>query len=329
MKNRLSTAAFLTAAFWMLISATDVAPVSTLPAVNTKEMLGKVDGIEIEAVVQSPSAQNTPLQVVCLFEYTEGDIFNSPPALPKEQNGMLHVDEALHGLITDLRKTHQFEGKSLETLLIIPPENSIAAKKLLLIGLGNRNDFKPELMRLIGITGMREALRLGVTTYSHASDLKDAGISSPTAEVAGYVIQGAVEAYRTQNYLKDRNASSPLTVMKVSLLTGQSFFEDSKKGIQDTLKKLTDSNVAHLNPHIYLKPPEINNVSPVIHEASSDARNATAGAISAGWATTDAPSLASCKAIEAPIPLDAPVTTATFPLSFCIGSPLVFKLISI
>ena len=89
-----------------------------LPAVGTKEILGKLDGVEIEAIVQSPSAQETPLQVVCLFEYTEGDIFNSPPALPKELNGMVHVDEALHGLITELRKTNKFEGKFLKHCLL-------------------------------------------------------------------------------------------------------------------------------------------------------------------------------------------------------------------
>ena len=203
--------------------------------VGTKESLGQVDGVEIEVLVQSPSAEETPLQIVCAFEYTEGDIFKSPPALPKELNGLLHVDEALRGLITEIRKTNKFEGRSLETLLITPPVNTIPAQKLLIIGLGNRNDFKPEMMRMIGVIGMREALRLGVKSYAHASDLKDAGISSPTAEVAGYVIQGALEGYRTQLYLNKLQASGPLTVAKVTLLCGPSYFEDSKAGIKKVI----------------------------------------------------------------------------------------------
>lgn len=222
--------------FLILISATAT---QNLPSLGTSANLGEVDGVVIEAKVQSPSAQETPLQVVCLFEYTEGDITTSPPALPKELNGMLHVDNALHGLITELRKTNKFEGKDLETLLIIPPANTIPAKKLLLIGLGNRNEFKPEKMRMIGVTGMQEALRLGVSSYSHASDLKDAGISSPTAEVAGYVVQGAIEGYRSQRYLKEQNASDPLTVTKLTLLSGPAYFEDSKAGIQNTMKTLS------------------------------------------------------------------------------------------
>lgn len=211
------------------------ATTQTLPAVGTSEIIGNIDGVDIECVVQSPSAQVTPLQIVCLFEYVEGDIFTSPPALTKELNGLVHVDEALKGMITALRKTKKFEGKALETLLIIAPPNSISPKKLLLVGLGDRNNFQPELMRMIGVVGMREALRLGVSSYAHASDLKDAGIASPTADVAGYVIQGAIEAYRTQADLRKQNASNPLTVKKVSLLAGPAYFEDSIRGIKKVL----------------------------------------------------------------------------------------------
>ncbi len=240
---KLSRAILLAASILILTSAAPTVPPpsKTLPVVNTKEILGRVDGVDIEAVVQSPSAQQTPLQIVCLFEFVEGDIFNSPPALPKELNGIVHVDEALHGLITELRKTNKFEGQFLETLLIIPPAKTVPANKLLLIGLGNRNDFKPEMMRLVGLTGMREALRLEVANYSHASDLKDAGISSPTADVAGFVIQGAIEAYQTQMYLKKQNASEALSVTKVSLLTGPAYFEDSKIGVKKAIAALSPS----------------------------------------------------------------------------------------
>lgn len=209
---------------------------TALPEVGTEEKVGTVDGLEIAVKVQSPSAEETPLQIVCLFEYTEGDITTSPPALPKESNGLLHVDMALNGLLTNLRKTNQFQGKFLETLLITPPPNSLLAKKLLLIGLGNRNVFKPEMMSLVGITGMREALRLNVDKYSHASDLKDAGYSSPTAAVTGFVIQGALDALRTQNYLKSQNASEPISVAKMTLLSGQSYFDDSKDGIKKAIE---------------------------------------------------------------------------------------------
>lgn len=208
-------------------------------ALGTKEDLGKVGGVDIEILVQSPASQATPLQIICAFEYKEGDITTSPPALPKDLNGLLHVDEALDGLITDLRKTNKFGGKLLETLLITPPTGTIPAEKLLIIGLGNRNNFKPEIMRLVGMVGMREALRLGVSSYTHASDLKDAGYDSPTGEVGGNVVSGAVDAYQTQAYLYKQQASSRLTVKKVTVLVGPAFFDDTKTGINKAIPSLS------------------------------------------------------------------------------------------
>ncbi|HEX4383845.1 MAG TPA: M17 family peptidase N-terminal domain-containing protein, partial [Myxococcales bacterium] len=131
-------------------------------AVNTVATAGQSDGLAVQVKVQAPSGQETPLQIACVFKYVEGDLTN-PPALPAALNGMLHLDDSLHGLITDLRKSGRFAGHALETLLIVPPAGTIPARQLLLVGLGDRNAFKPEMMKRVGAVGMREALRLGVT----------------------------------------------------------------------------------------------------------------------------------------------------------------------
>ena len=199
---------------------------------GTTAVFGKADNISIEGTVQSPSGEETPLQVICVFEYTEGDIFNSPPALPPSLNGMVHVDSALNGLVTDLRKSGKFAGHAYETLLITPPANTIPAKQLLIIGLGNRHQFTPELMTGVGRIEMREALRLGVDSYAHASDLKDGGIDSPTGEVAQNVVKGALEAYETELYLKGKHASIAKPIKKITLLAGPAFFVPSGDAIK-------------------------------------------------------------------------------------------------
>ncbi|MEO3404722.1 M17 family peptidase N-terminal domain-containing protein [Mucilaginibacter sp. CAU 1740] len=205
-----------------------------LTAVGTTAVLGKADGITIEGKVQSPSGQATPLQIVCIFEYEEGDL-TSPQALPAAANGLLHVDEALKGLITDLRKSGKFLGHRLETMLLTPPNGSMPAQKLLLVGLGNRKDFTPDVMTDIGRLGMREALRLGVSSYSHASDLKDGGVDSPTAIVAVNVVKGALEAYETEQYLAGKKLTAHKPLVKVTLLAGQAFFTPSGDAIKTYL----------------------------------------------------------------------------------------------
>lgn len=225
------------------IAAAQSAPPSTtksLPTVGTSTIAGTIQGLSIEAMVQSPSAETTPLQIICVFEYTEGDITTAPPALPAPVNGLFHINQALHGLFTELRKSGRFAGHALETLLITPPKGTIAAKKLLLIGLGNRNQFTPDIMTRVGSIGMREALRLGVNSYAHASDLKDAGIDSPTALVAGNVLRGAVAAYRTELYLKANHLSTAKPMVKVTLLAGPAFFEPSLAALKETIQALNN-----------------------------------------------------------------------------------------
>lgn len=205
---------------------------SALPKPGTSATIGQIDGVTIAATVQSPSNQQTPLQVICVFQYTEGDIFNSPPALPRNLNGLVHIDDALKGMLTELRKSGRFEGRALETILITPPAGCMPAEKLLIVGLGNRKTFNPELMTSVGRVEMREALRLGVSSYSHASDLKDAGIDSPTGAVAVNVIKGAISAYETEAFLKDHSLSSAKPVTQITLLAGPAFFQTTADAVK-------------------------------------------------------------------------------------------------
>jgi hypothetical protein len=215
--------------------------------VGTSKIWGQIDGISIEGMVQGPATEVTPLQVVCVFEYTEGDIFISPPALPAELNGMIHLDKALDGLITEIRRSGKFSGYALETLLITPTKKTISASRLLLIGLGDRNDFHPDLMKEVSVVSMREALRLNVDHYSFAADIKDAVIASPIATVAGNIVRGAISACRTQSYLKTKGMGSFTPPTKLTLLSGMNSFDDAGEGIKAVIsefKSETDSSLS-------------------------------------------------------------------------------------
>lgn len=219
-------------------TTTTTANASTkITAVGTSKNLGSVDGISMVGLVQGPSSADAQLQVACVFEYTDNDI-HSFQALPANLNGLVHLDEALKGEFTKVRQSAQFKGHSLETLLITPPAGFMSAKKLLLIGLGNRNNFTPELMISVAEVATREALRLGVTNFAFASDLKDAGIDSPTALVAGNVVKGIVLANRSEIYLREHNLSKTKKLERVYLLAGSSFFEVAGGGIKDAIAEV-------------------------------------------------------------------------------------------
>jgi len=209
-------------------------------AVGTSKVWGTLDGIAVEGVVQGPSAQVSDLQVACVFEYTEGDIYNSPPALPPALNGLVHLDHDIKGLLTELRKSGRFQGHAYETILISPPKGTIGGKKLLLIGLGDRNQFNADIMTAVGSVAMHEALRLGVSDFALASDLKDAGIDSPTALVAGNLVKGAFQAYRTQLWLKEKGMASFRPISKMILLAGPAFFTVAGEGISAAIQSISN-----------------------------------------------------------------------------------------
>ena len=90
----------------------------------------------------------------------------------------------------------------------------------------------------VGEIATREALKLGVKNFSFASDLKDAGIDSPTALVAGNVVKGIVSEYRVQNELKAQRLAKFKPLTKVYLLAGPAFFEVAGGGISDAIKEV-------------------------------------------------------------------------------------------
>jgi len=240
MKNTLKRSLLITALAFSTLSFSQIATANsaaTPATVGTSKNWGSVDGISMIGLVQGPSSADAQLQVACVFEYTDNDI-HSAQALPANLNGLVHLDDALKGEFTKIRQSGQFKGHSLETLLITPPAGSMSAKKLLLIGLGDRNSFTPDLMTSVGEVAAREAMRLGVTNFAFASDLKDAGIDSPTALVAGNVVKGIVLANRSETYLKEHNLSKTKKLEKVYLLAGPSFFEVAGGGIQSAIAEV-------------------------------------------------------------------------------------------
>ena len=80
-------------------------------------------------VGDAPYDAEAPLQVVCYFKHrAAGDT-----AL----GAAVELDEKLGGVIASLRNRSEFVGDELETFLLSPPEGTIKAKLLLLVGLGD------------------------------------------------------------------------------------------------------------------------------------------------------------------------------------------------
>src|SRR5215470_17427689 len=88
--------------------------------------------VKIKVRMEGPYTADVPLQVVGYFKYT-------PEGVKRMSGAPVELDKHLGGVIGSLRQRGEFIGDDLETILIIPPQGSIPAKALLLIGLGDES----------------------------------------------------------------------------------------------------------------------------------------------------------------------------------------------
>src|SRR5438309_8038935 len=133
--------------------------------------------VKVKLRMEGPYTADVPLQVVCYFKYT-------PEGAKKMTGAPVELDKRLGGVIASLREHGRFVGDQLETILIIPPKDSITAKALLLVGLGEEEALSLNLLEAVGRVALREAARLGVRKVAFAPLIRDQGNSKfPTGDV--------------------------------------------------------------------------------------------------------------------------------------------------
>src|SRR2546430_11945105 len=171
------------------------------PAAVKEKALEAPHGLTIKVRMEGPYTADVPLQVVCYFKYT-------PEGAKKMSGAPVELDKRLGGVIASLRERGEFAGDQLETLLITPPRDSIKAKALLLVGLGDEDALSLKLMEGVGRVALREAAQLGVSRVAFAPLLRDQGSKKlDTGDVETAVVRGMLLAYDTERRLRKEGLS--------------------------------------------------------------------------------------------------------------------------
>jgi len=183
--------------------------------------------VPIRVLAQSPADTMTDLQVICLFRSSPVNTLHG---------SLVEANEKLKGLLDRVRKPELFRGDLGETLLITPPSGSLAAKKLLLIGLGNSQDFAPQRMQLVGEIVYTESTRVGVAQPYFAPTILDGGVTKfATGEVAEQVIAGFLRAADIEKMVRGENASGRIMVAGLTYLAGPKNMESTRAGIEKAI----------------------------------------------------------------------------------------------
>jgi len=188
--------------------------------------------IKIKVRMEGPYTAEVPLQVVCYFKYT-------PEGAKRMGGAPVELDKRLGGVIASLRERGEFMGDPLETLLIIPPKDSIKAKALLLVGLGDEDALSLKLMEAVGRVSLREAARLGVSRVAFAPLIRDQGNKKlATGDVETAVVRGMLLAYDTEKRLQKEGLNKEFTLETWNVEAGPDYFDDTVTGVQKAIEEV-------------------------------------------------------------------------------------------
>jgi hypothetical protein len=179
--------------------------------------------LPMDVLVESPAAAPGELQVICLFRSEPENKLTASLAL---------LDSKLGGALTQVRKPTLFRGDLGETLLLTPPAGEIAAKRLLIVGLGDRASFTVANEELVGSIVYTESERLGIAAPSFAPTLLDGGKTGlGTGEVGAAFLRGFLRARATAQTLAAAKQVPELQVKRLTFLAGTTHALDTQRGL--------------------------------------------------------------------------------------------------
>ena len=210
----------------------DAAEKKTLTPINTAQTFIAANNLPVTVKVIGPVQAAVDLQIICLFKHKPlGDTYIE---------ALDDLDKHLNGAIRALRNREEFMGNLGETILMTPPANSIPAKRLLIIGLGDEKTVTADTMKEVGVIALRTSQHLGVTHIAYAPTIRDQGNSKiPTGQVADAVMTGVIAAYDTQKRMEKENLTTPYTISQWIFEAGQKFYTEVSADIGKTVQRET------------------------------------------------------------------------------------------
>jgi len=192
-------------------------------------------GIRLSVKMDGPYMEPADLQIICLLKHKpNGDTY---------QGAAKDTDEKLGGMLSSLRNRGEFVGESGETILFIPPQGSIPAKRFMVIGLGEEKDLSLDTLRTVGRIAAREAVRLQAKHVAWAPVIRDEGNTAiDVGECDRAFAEQMLAAYDTEKRLQAQGLAPEFSIESFVIEAGPSFFDSAVKqvgqGIDSTMVEL-------------------------------------------------------------------------------------------
>ena len=158
--------------------------------------IGSAEGVTFDVVAWGPAQADVDFSVACMFEREFAGAAMT--------GGLLALDAALGGALSRLRAAGAFRAQPMETLLITRPPDGVAARAVLVIGLGDPVLLDGETLRRATRVAMREAIRFGAHSMAFAPSVLDAGHTDNGAlDMQTVMLDGMLGALRAEHLLAE------------------------------------------------------------------------------------------------------------------------------
>src|SRR6202166_3629628 len=198
----------------------------------TEKTFAAPHGLKVSIKMIGLYTEPADLQIICLFKHkASGDTY---------QGAAKDTDDHLHGILFALRNRGEFVGELGETFLFTPPSGSIAAKRFMVIGLGDEKDLSLDSLRVVGRIAAREAVRLKAKHVAWAPVIRDEG--NTTIEVGEgdrTFAEQFLSAYDTEKRLQAQGLAPKFSIEDVVIEAGPSYFDSAVKQVGEGIESIT------------------------------------------------------------------------------------------
>lgn len=195
-----------------------------------QKTLGSWQQVSLDIAAWDGVAADVDLSCACMFTH---ELDGGP------RGGLLHLDHALSGMLLRLREEGVFRGAAMETLLISQPPEAIAARAVMVIGMGEPSAWKPAVTAAAAGMAVRAAMQLGVASAAFAPGLLDAGLTpKDTAGTAPEIMKAVTRAIDAQVRIATYGLAPASSLHRWVFDVGAAGYAATAEAFQATLAQL-------------------------------------------------------------------------------------------
>lgn len=198
-----------------------------------RSQIGTYKSVEIELVTWDASMAEVDLSCACLFTH---EINQKEPV-----GGLLHLNDALDGLLFTLRDQKAFNGNYLDTLLIDQNLGKIKSERLLLIGLGRPEDWSGQTSADAVSVATRLAYQLNLESVAIAPSILDSGIE-PDGDFSLQMLSALKERIDRQEQFHQLGLVKAPSIKKWFFDAGFTDFDAKADKFRGNFQKLMNNN---------------------------------------------------------------------------------------